>query len=523
MTIYLKTSIPVLYFISLSLRQNYDAMISTKISPAEVPDELLATYETVIGLEVHCQLLTESKLFASDTNRFGGEPNTHISPLTLALPGTLPKLNKKAVEYAVRLGLACGCKISPRTIFDRKNYFYPDLPKGYQISQDKAPICVGGSVTVSTKGTSGEPVESTIRFHHIHLEEDAGKSVHDGNTTDTQLDYNRAGTPLVEMVSEPDLRSAEETGAFVTEIRRLVRYLDISDGNMEEGSLRCDVNVSVRLVGAPEYGTKVEIKNMNSIRNIMRAVEFERRRQVATLENGDSLFQETRMFDAETGETYGMRVKETMNDYRYFPDPDLCPVELPEERVQEIRSQMPALPRELREKFVSQYGLPPYDAEVLTDTRDVARYFEEVCSLTTYYKTASNWLMGPVKSYLNESGTEIADFPVSPGTLAELIELVETQVISHSTATQKAFPALIEEPQRAPRELAEANNWLQNRNTNELETLVDEVLQIMPDKVAAYQKGKKGLMGLFVGEVMKKSKGNGDPKMINQLLAEKLR
>jgi aspartyl-tRNA(Asn)/glutamyl-tRNA(Gln) amidotransferase subunit B len=498
-------------------------MISTKLSPAEVPDELLATYETVIGLEVHCQLLTESKLFASDTNRFGGEPNTHISPLTLALPGTLPKLNKKAVEYAVRLGLACGCTISPRTIFDRKNYFYPDLPKGYQISQDKAPICVGGSVTVSAKGTSNETVERAIRFHHIHLEEDAGKSVHDGNTTDTQLDYNRAGTPLVEMVSEPDLRSAEETGAFVTEIRRLVRYLDISDGNMEEGSLRCDVNVSVRLVGAEEYGTKVEIKNMNSIRNIMRAVEYERRRQVATLENGDSLFQETRMFDAETGETYGMRVKETMNDYRYFPDPDLCPVELTEERVREIRSQMPALPRELREKFVSQYNIPAYDAEVLTDTRDVARYFEKLCSLTTYYKTASNWLMGPVKSYLNESGTEIASFPLSPETLAELIELVETQVISHSTASQKAFPALIQEPQRSPRELAEANNWLQNRNTNELETLVEEVLQAMPDKVLAYQKGKKGLMGLFVGEVMKKSKGNGDPKLINQLLAEKLR
>ena len=497
-------------------------MTTTELTPTEVPDDLLDKYETVIGLEVHCQLLTESKLFASDTNRFGGQPNTHISPLTLALPGTLPKLNQRAVEFAVRLGLACGCEISERTTFDRKNYFYPDLPKGYQISQDKAPICVGGSVTVCVKGNNNETAERRIRFHHIHLEEDAGKSVHDGSSTDTQLDYNRAGTPLVEMVSEPDLRSAEETGAFVTEIRRLVRYLDISDGNMEEGSLRCDVNVSVRLFGQEEYGTKVEIKNMNSIRNIMRAVEYERRRQVATLENGDSLFQETRMFDAETGETYGMRVKETMNDYRYFPDPDLCPVELTEKRVQEIRSAMPALPRELREKFVAKYGIPAYDAELLTDTRDTARYFAELCGLTRHYKAASNWLMGPVRSYLNESGTEIAAFPLSPGTLAELIELVETQVISHSVATQKAFPALLAAPGRAPRELAEANDWLQNRNTNELETLVEDVLQAMPEKVKEYQKGKKGLMGLFVGEVMKKSKGKGDPKMINQLLANKL-
>jgi aspartyl-tRNA(Asn)/glutamyl-tRNA(Gln) amidotransferase subunit B len=323
-------------------------------------------------------------------------------------------------------------------------------------------------------------------------------------------------------VSEPDLRSAEETGAFVTEIRRLVRYLGISDGNMEEGSLRCDVNVSVRLLGAEEYGTKVEIKNMNSIRNIMRAVEFERRRQVATLENGDSLFQETRMFDAETGETYGMRVKETMNDYRYFPDPDLSPVVLTDDRVAEIRAEMPALPRELREKFATQYGIPAYDALVLTDTREMAAYFEELCAKTTHYKTASNWLMGSVKSYLNETGTDIATFPIAPETLAALIELVETGVISHSTATQKAFPALLQEPDRSPRELAEANNWLQNRNTGELETLVEEVLNAMPDKVAAYKKGKKGLLGLFVGEVMKKSKGTADPKLINELLAAKL-
>jgi aspartyl-tRNA(Asn)/glutamyl-tRNA(Gln) amidotransferase subunit B len=498
------------------------SMISTTLTPAEVSDELLNTYETVIGLEVHCQLLTESKLFARDINRFGAEPNTNVSALTLALPGTLPKLNKKALEYAVRMGLACGCDISRRTIFDRKNYFYPDLPKGYQISQDKAPICGGGGILINIKGADGKPVEKTIRLHHIHLEEDAGKSVHDGNDTATLLDYNRAGTPLIEMVSEPDLRSAEETGAFVTAVRRLVRYLDICDGNMEEGSLRCDVNVSIRPKGQQQLGTKVEVKNMNSIRNIMRAVEYEWRRQVVLAETGGTITQETRTFDAESGQTFGMRVKETMNDYRYFPDPDLSPVVLSDEWMQQVRAQMPALPHELREKFVNDYGIPAYDAAVLTDSREMAAYFEAVCTHTTSYKTASNWLMGPVKSWLNETGKEISEFPVPAATLAELIGLVESGVISHSTASQKAFAVLLEQPGTPLRQLAETNNWLQNRNTGELESLVEEVLAAMPDKVTAYRKGKKGLMGLFVGEVMKKSGGTADPRLVNQLLAEKL-
>ncbi|KAA6441727.1 Asp-tRNA(Asn)/Glu-tRNA(Gln) amidotransferase subunit GatB [Dyadobacter flavalbus] len=497
-------------------------MTESAIQPADITDELLATYETVIGLEVHCQLLTESKLFAQDRNIFGTEPNTNIGPLTLALPGTLPKINKKAVEYAVRLGLACGCSISKRTIFDRKNYFYPDLPKGYQISQDKKPICENGGVTIAIKNPEGKMAEKLIRFHHIHLEEDAGKSVHDGSDTETLLDYNRAGTPLVEMVSEPDLRSAEETGAFVTEIRRLVRYLQISDGNMEEGSLRCDVNVSIRKKGENKLGTKVEIKNMNSIRNMMRAISFEEKRQVSMLENGTEIQQETRMFDVESGQTYGMRVKETMNDYRYFPDPDLSPVVVSEEWLENIRESMPALPQQLREKFVNQYGIPAYDAMVLTDTREIAEYFEAVCSETSAFKAASNWLMGPVKSYLNDHGGTIEAFPVSPKILADLIQLSESGVVSNSVATQKIFPVLLEEPGRLPSEIASSNNWLQNSNTNELETLITEVINAMPDKVAAYRKGKKGLLGLFVGEVMKKSNGTADPKLINQLLAEKL-
>jgi aspartyl-tRNA(Asn)/glutamyl-tRNA(Gln) amidotransferase subunit B len=497
-------------------------MTESIINPSDVTEELIASYETVIGLEVHCQLLTESKLFAQDLNRFGAEPNTNIGPLTLALPGTLPKLNKKAVEYAVRMGLACGCSISRRTIFDRKNYFYPDLPKGYQISQDKKPICENGGVTVSVKGHDGKTYDKFIRFHHIHLEEDAGKSVHDGSDTDTQLDYNRAGTPLVEMVSEPDLRSAEETGAFVTEIRRLVRYLDISDGNMEEGSLRCDVNVSLRKKGETKLGTKVEIKNMNSIRNMMRAISFETRRQIAMLESGETILQETRMFDVENGQTYGMRVKETMNDYRYFPDPDLSPVVISEAWLGEITAAMPALPQALREKFTKVYGIPVYDALVLTDTREMAQYFEDVCAKTPAYKAVSNWLMGSVKSFVNDHDGHIGSFPISAQTLAELIELTESNVISNSVATQKIFPILLKEPTRSPKEIATTNNWIQNSNTNELETLVDEVIASMPDKVAAYRKGKKGLLGLFVGEIMKKSNGAADPKMVNQLLAEKL-
>jgi aspartyl-tRNA(Asn)/glutamyl-tRNA(Gln) amidotransferase subunit B len=498
-------------------------MITQTIAdPSELSDEILATYETVIGLEVHCQLMTESKLFAQDRNQFGTEPNTNVGPLTLALPGTLPKLNKKAVEYAVKMGLACGCEISQRTIFDRKNYFYPDLPKGYQISQDKKPICNHGGVTISLKGKDGEMVEKLIRFHHIHLEEDAGKSVHDGNDVETQLDYNRAGTPLVEMVSEPDLRTAEETGAFVTEIRRLVRYLGISDGNMEEGSLRCDVNVSLRKLGEKKLGTKVEIKNMNSIRNMMRAIIYETRRQVAMLESGDSIVQETRMFEVESGKTYGMRVKETMNDYRYFPDPDLSPVVISDTWLEQIRSEMPELPNDLRQKFTTLYGIPAYDALVLTDTKEIAAYFEGLCSKTQHYKSASNWLMGPVKSYLNDHGSDIGAFPVKPEKLAELIEITEEGLISNSVASQKIFPILLAAPDSSPQEIATSNNWIQNSNTNELEALVDEIIASMPDKVAAYRKGKKGLLGLFVGEIMKKSNGAADPKLVNQLLAQKL-
>ncbi len=475
-------------------------------------------YEIVIGLEVHCQLQTKSKIFASDANQFGSDPNTNISVITLAHPGTLPKLNKKVVEFAVRMGLACGCEITRRTIFDRKNYFYPDLPKGYQISQDKAPICVGGSVKLNLK--TGE---RNIKIHHIHLEEDAGKSVHDGSENYTLLDYNRAGTPLIEMVTEPDLRSAEEAGAFLTEVRRLVRYLDICDGNMEEGSMRCDLNTSIRPVGSEKLGTKVEIKNMNSIRNVMRAVEVEFQRQVKMTEAGEEILQETRMYDPDKNQTYGMRLKETMNDYRYFPEPDLAPVLISDAWLVDIENAMPPLPRQLSEKFVNEYGLSASHAATLTDSKDVALFFESLGQESNNYQAAANWTIGPVKSYLNEHPHLTTDqFPISTKQLSVLVSMVESNEVSFSTAAQKIFPLLLLNPAQDILHLAQENNWIQNSDASDLEQAIDEVLGQMADKVAEYKKGKKGLLGLFVGEVMKKSKGSADPKIVNQLLMKKL-
>ena len=498
-----------------------ESLIDLKM--AQISPDILQKYEIVIGLEVHCQLQTQTKIFATDANQFGAEPNTNVGVLTLAHPGTLPKLNKKAVEYAIRMGLACGCDITRHTIFDRKNYFYPDLPKGFQTSQDKFPICVGGGVAVKFKDKNGQTCERTVKVHHIHLEEDAGKSVHDGAATDTLLDYNRAGTPLIEMVSDPDLHSAEETGAYLTEVRRLVRYLDICDGNMEEGSLRCDLNISVRLWGAEKLGTKVEVKNMNSIRNVMRAVEVEFRRQVEMVENGETILMETRAYDPETNQTAGMRLKETMNDYRYFPEPDLAPVVISEAWLAQIKSEMPPLPRQLFDKFTNEYGLSANHANVLTDSKDVALYFEELGRAVGNYQAAANWTIGPVKSYLNENNDLTANqFPVSVPKLAELIGLVEQNKVSNSTATQKILPLLLQNPAQSPLELAQQNNWLQNSDASALEQVIDAVLANMPDKVKEYQKGKKGLMGLFVGEIMKRSQGSADPKIVNQLLAQKL-
>lgn len=478
-------------------------------------------YEAVIGLEVHCQLLTQSKMFAADANAFGAEPNTQVSVITLAHPGALPKANRVAVEYAVRMGIACGSEITRRNVFARKNYFYPDLPKGYQLSQDKGPICVGGGILVNARDFDGVLRETTIQLHHIHLEEDAGKSIHDADTTATCLDYNRAGTPLIEIVTDPCLRSADEAGQFLTEVRRLVRYLGICDGNMEEGSLRCDVNVSIRPRGATELGTKVEVKNLNSIRNVQRAVDSEFNRQVTITEAGGQLIQETRTFDAATGQTLGMREKESMNDYRYFPDPDLMPVVISDDWLAAIQRQMPTLPRERYLTFTTKYGLPDYDASLLTDTRELADFYEAVCTETPNFKGASNWVMGPLKAQLTERMAREGQFPVSAQALASLIRLIDEGTVSQ-TAAQTIFGLMIAQPEASPAELATATGLLQNRNTDALQSLIDQTLVAWPDKVEQYRKGKKNLLGLFIGEVMKRSKGSADPKLVNQLVVKTL-
>ncbi|GAB3640534.1 Asp-tRNA(Asn)/Glu-tRNA(Gln) amidotransferase subunit GatB [Spirosoma arcticum] len=479
-------------------------------------------YEAVIGLEVHCQLLTDSKIFAADTNAFGAEPNTNISVITLGHPGTLPKLNRKAIEYAVLMGLACNSEITRHNVFARKNYFYPDLPKGYQLSQDKGPICAGGGIPVTLKDQeTGLAHQTTIQIHHIHLEEDAGKSIHGIGSKTTRLDYNRAGTPLIELVTEPCLHTAEEAGQFLTEVRRLVRYLGICDGNMEEGSLRCDVNVSIRPKGATHLGTKVEVKNLNSIRNVMRAVDSEFQRQVELTESGRRIVQETRTFDAQTGRSQAMREKETMNDYRYFPDPDLTPVVISDAWLADIQAQMPALPAERYRNLVTFYGLSDYDATLLTDAKELVDYYEAVCVHTTNYKAVSNWIIGPVKGQLNERTLQERQFPVSVEQLAALIILVDDGTISQ-TAAQQVFSLLVGKPDASPIDLATAHGLIQNRNTDALQTLVKDVLTAWPDKVEQYRRGKKNLLGMFVGEVMKKSKGSADPKLVNQLVTKQL-
>jgi aspartyl-tRNA(Asn)/glutamyl-tRNA(Gln) amidotransferase subunit B len=438
--------------------------------------------------------------------------------ITLGHPGTLPKVNKKAVEYAIKMGLACQSEITRYNVFARKTYFYPDLPKGYQITQDKGPICVGGVVPIEL----ADGTEKVIRLNRVHMEEDAGKSMHLAGETDTLVDFNRAGTPLVEIVSEPDMRSPEEAYAFLTEIKKLVKYLDICDGNMEEGSLRCDANVSVMLKGAKEYGKKVEVKNMNSFRNVARAIEHEHERIIGLLEAGQEVISETRTFDATTGTTASMRTKEDLNDYRYFPEPDLSPVVISEEWLHSVRATMPALPRELYRKFVDVFGLPAYDAGVLSDAKEIALWFDALCAETKNYKAASNWMMGPVKSYLNELTLHIDEFPIKPQTLAELIALVDAGKVSFSVASQRIYPELLKATGESPLAIAQRLNLIQESDEGSLKPIVESVLAENEAKVAEYRSGKKGLMGMFMGEVMKKSKGKADPKVATRILTELL-
>lgn len=475
-------------------------------------------YTVTIGLEVHGQLLTQSKMFSPETTAYGNLPNTNISTITLAHPGTLPTINKKAVEYTIKMGIACHSTITRENVFARKNYFYPDLPKGYQITQDKTPICRGGYVTINTK----DGKERNIELTRIHLEEDTGKSIHGAAANETLIDFNRAGIPLVEVVTKPVITTSEEAYNFLTEIRKLVRYLDICDGNMEEGSLRCDANVSVRRKDAQAWGAKVEVKNMNSIRNVQLAIEHEIERQLEVIEGGGEVISETRGYDATTGKTSSQRTKETLSDYRYFPEPDLSPLTISEAWIEQIRQTLPSLPSELFKKLVNVYQLPPYDAAVLTGDKATALFFEELCQLTPYYKAASNWMMGPVKSYLNELAVPIQQFPLTPKTLADLIALVEEKRISFSAASQRLYPALLKRPEKTPLELVEALQLRQESDASTIQVLVDEVIATYPHKVAAYKNGKKGLLGMFMGEIMKKSKGQADPTLTSELLKQKL-
>jgi aspartyl-tRNA(Asn)/glutamyl-tRNA(Gln) amidotransferase subunit B len=475
-------------------------------------------YELVVGLEVHAQLSTLSKAFSSDSAAFGAEPNHNVSPVSLGHPGTLPRINKKMVEYAVKMGLACNCFINLQNTFARKNYFYADLPKGYQTTQDQQPICLGGNVTVKL----ADGISKNIAIHHIHMEDDAGKSSHDQHDDFSLIDLNRAGVPLIEIVSEPDLRSAEEAGQFLTEIRRLLRYLDICDGNMEEGSMRCDANISVRLKGAAAYGNRCEVKNLNSIRNVQRAIEHEFARQIEVIENGGHIDQNTLNFNADTGETSVLRSKEMANDYRYFPEPDLMPVQLNEAYLANIRSNMPALPNELFEKYTTKLGLSDYDAGVIIADKEFAAYFEELIKHTGNYKSAANWVMGSVRSYINDNNISISNIGIKPQNLAGLIKLVDDGKVNNSVAAQKLFPVLVKDANKTAEGLAKELNLLISEDTSEVEGFIRAALAKYPDKVIEYQKGKKGVLGLFMGEVMKLSKGKIDPQKTNQLLIKEL-
>jgi aspartyl-tRNA(Asn)/glutamyl-tRNA(Gln) amidotransferase subunit B len=488
------------------------------------------TYETVVGLEVHAQLLTESKLFSGDSTKFGNEANSQVSPITLAHPGTLPKINRKAIEFAIKMGLACDCEIVKENYFARKNYFYPDLPKGYQISQHTTPICRGGKIHIKTVEGS-----MMIRLNRIHLEEDAGKSLHDADPNFTSLDFNRAGVALIEIVSEPDIRSGEEAYAYLTELRKLVRYLRICDGNMEEGSLRCDANISVRKRNESRLGTKVEIKNLNSIRNVKRAIEFESVRMIAVLQTGRSIEQETRSFDAASGETFSMREKEEAEDYRYFPDPDLPKFVLQDEFIEAIRKSIPELQEQKIKRFVTELNLSEYDATILTEEKDFAEYFEALIrhlnnSAATNQKTplglpkaSANWMSGPIRSWLNENNKDISEFPIAPATIAQIISLIEDGKLNFSVASTKLFQYLLLNRQADAETAAKENNWLQESGKDFNEELVETVLKKFPDKVTEFRKGKKGLLSLFVGEVMKLSKGKADPVITTEILNEKLK
>lgn len=475
-------------------------------------------YEAVIGLEVHAQLLTKSKIFSSSSAEFGGEPNSRTDPVVLGMPGVLPALNSRAVEFAIKMGLATNCRIAPFSRFARKHYFYPDLPKGYQISQYESPLCSGGYVDIDLEDGS----RKRIGIHRIHLEEDAGKSIHDPAIAgeDTLVDLNRSGVPLIEIVSEPDLRTPAEAYAYLVRLKQVLTYLNICDGNMEEGSLRCDANISLRAFGAAEFGVKTELKNMNSFRNVERGLAFEIERQRQVLERGESVVHETLLWDADAGVARTMRGKEEAHDYRYFPEPDLPPLSISQDWIEEIRATLPELPQAKKERFMKQYQLPLYDAEILTDSTAFADYYEAVAASCTDYKTISNWMMGEVLRVLKEQKIGIGNFPIPPADLAALVNL-----ISDNTVSQKIAKTVYEEmllSGEKPQTIVEKKGLAQISDSSAIETLVEKILSDNHDQVEQFKAGKEKVFSFFVGQVMKATRGKANPALVNEILRKKL-
>ena len=476
---------------------------------------LTEKYESVIGLEVHAQLLTETKAFCGCSTKFGAPPNTNICPVCLGYPGVLPVLNKKVVEFTVLMGLATNCVINKKSIFARKNYFYPDLPKGYQISQFEEPICENGFMNITQK--NGDTKK--IRINRIHMEEDAGKSIHDQGF-DTLVDLNRCGVPLIEIVSEPDIRSPYEAYQYLLNIKKIVTYLGICDGNMEEGSLRCDANISIRLRGSEKLGTRTEVKNMNSFHNVEKALQFEIERQIDMLEDGAEIVQETLLWNADLNEAVSMRSKEESHDYRYFPDPDLMPVIVNEEWKNEIRQKLPELPDAKKTRLIKEFNLPEYDAEVLTSTRELAEYFEAVTKVTDDYKAVSNWIMGEVLKIVNEEKINISAFPVSPENLGRLINLIKDKTISGKIA-KKIFPEMLA-TNKEPALILKEKNLIQITDAGKLGEIINMIFENNPTQVQQYLSGKEKILGYFVGQIMKETRGQANPEVVNKLLHAKL-
>ena len=481
-------------------------------------ESALLKYEPIIGIEIHAQLNTKSKAYCGDGNEFGAIPNTRTSPVSLGHPGTLPKFNKEIINHALKLGLALDCEITRWMHFDRKNYFYADLPKGYQITQDKTPICRKGQILIRLENNETKNIELT----RIHMEEDSGKSIHDLDPFNTLIDLNRAGVPLLEIVTEPVIRTSKEAYEYVTEIRKLLRYLEICDGNMEEGSMRCDINISIMPIGSEKFGDRVEVKNLNSIRNVQRSIDYEIVRQAKVLDGGEKVKVETRTFDAPSGKTSAMRKKEAAHDYRYFPEPDLNPIKIEENHLIDIKSKMPALPNELFKKFTENYGLSNYDALVIIEQKEIAQYFEQLVQFTTNFKTAANWVMVNIKSYLNQQAIEINSFPVSAEKMGLLIQMIDENLISNSLANQKLFPEMIKNPNEHPQSIAEKNDWISSDSEEELLSLVTKIIDENPSESERLKNGEKKLIGFFMGKIMKASNGTADPKKIAQILNKSL-